>query len=256
MRPAVLFRVLPLAAALALAGPGLGADSAAELIRKGDVHYERLQAAEALTFYLPAEKLEPHNAGLLVRIARQYRHLMSDAPKREEKLRLGQIAVDYAQRAAALAPNDPEAHLAVAISYGKLLPLQGTKQQIASSRLVKAAADRVIALDPANDLAWQVLGRWYLNLAEVGGVKRTLAKIAYGTLPPAKYEDAVRCYEKAIALNPRRLMHYIELGRAYEKMGRPEEARKFITKGLALPETEKDDPATKELGRQILKKLR
>ena len=82
-----------------------------------------------------------------------------------------------------------------------------------------------------------------------------MAQVAYGKLPPAKYEDAVRCFEKAIALNPNRLMHYIELGRTYAQMGRDGDARKFITKGLAMPETEKDDPETKKLGRQILKKL-
>ena len=234
----------------------MGAESAEELIQKGDVFYAKLQAAEALKFYLPAEKLDSNNVRLLVRIARQYRHLMSDATKTSEKLQLGTTAVDYAQRAVALAPNDPETQLALAISYGKMLPLEETKQQIATSRLIKIAADKVIALDPNNDLAWQVLGRWYLGLADVGGVKRALARVAYGKLPPAKYEDAVRCFEKAIALNPNRLMHYIELGRTYAQMGRDADARKFITKGLAMPETEKDDPETKNLGRQILKKLR
>jgi hypothetical protein len=39
-------------------------------------------------------------------------------------------------------------------------------------------------------------------------------------------------------------------------MGRDADARKFITKGLAMSDTEKDDPETKNLGRQILKKLR
>jgi tetratricopeptide (TPR) repeat protein len=137
-----------------------------------------------------------------------------------------------------------------------MLPLEGTKQQIANSGLMRIAVDKVIALDPTNDLAWHILGRWYLALADVGTVKRIFAQVAYGKLPPAKYEDAVRCFEKAIALNPNRLMHYIELGRTYSKMGRDEDARKFITKGLAMPETEKDDPETKNLGRQILKKLR
>lgn len=241
---------------LAFTGTGTGAEPADELIRKGDVFYNRLQPAEALKFYLPAEKLEPNNARLLVRIARQYRHLMSDAVKREEKVQLGSTAVDYSQRAVALAPNDPEAHLALAISYGKVLPFQGSKEQVANSPRIKAEADRVIALDPGNDLAWQVLGRWYLNLAEVGSVKRALAQIAYGKLPAAKYEDAERCFLKAIELNPNMLMHYIELGRTYAQMDREAEARKFLTKGLAMPETEKDDPETKERGRQLLKKLR
>jgi tetratricopeptide (TPR) repeat protein len=251
---AFLLNTLSAALALALASTGIGAESAGELIQKGDVFYAKLQAAEALKFYLPAEKLDPNNVRLLVRIARQYRHLMSDATKAREKRQLGKTAVDYAQRAVALAPNDPEAQLALAISYGKMLPIEGTKQQIANSRLIKIAVDKVIALDPDNDLAWHVLGRWYLALADVGTVKRALAQVAYGKLPPAKYEDAVRCFEKAMALNP--LMHYIELGRACAQMDRDADARKFITKGLAMPETEKDDPETKNLGRQILKKLR
>jgi len=137
-----------------------------------------------------------------------------------------------------------------------MLPLEGTKQRIATSRLIKFAVDKVIALDPTNDLAWHVLGRWTLALAEVSTVKRAFARVAYGELPPAKYEDALRCFEKAMELNPHRLMHCIELGRTYAQMGRDADARKFITKGLGMAETEKDDPEAKNLGRQILKKLR
>ena len=247
---------LALTLTLAPAGTARAAESAEELIQQGDVFYAKLEAAEALKFYLPAEKLDPNNVRLLVRIAREYRHLMSDAKKASEKLQLGNTAVDYAERAVALAPNDPETQLALAISYGKRLPMQETKQQIATTRLIKIAADKVIALDPNNDLAWEVLGRWYRGLADIGPLKRALVQIRYGKLPSAEYEDAVRCFEKAIALNPNRLMHCIELGRTYAQMGRDEEARTFITKGLAMPETEKDDPETKNLGRQILKKLR
>lgn len=255
MQPAFLLNILSVALALALASTGAGAESAEELIQKGDVFYDKLQAAEALKFYLPAEKLDSNNVRLLVRIARQYRHLMSDVTNASEKWQFGTTAVDYAERAVALAPNDPEAHLAQAISYGKLLPLMETKQKIATSRLIKIGADKVIALDPNNDLAWQVLGRWYLALADLSRVERAWARVAYGKLPPAKYKDAVRCFEKAIVLNTNRLMHYIELGRTYAQMGRAADARKFITKGLAMPETEKDDPESKNLGRQILKKL-
>jgi tetratricopeptide (TPR) repeat protein len=232
-----------------------GTESATDLIQKGDVFYARLQPSEALRFYLPAEKMDPNNAQLLVRIARQYRHLMSDAPAKEEKIHLGTTAVQYAKRAVCLSPDDPETQLAVAISYGKLLPFLPTKEQIVDSRLVKAAADKVIALDASNDLAWQVLGRWYLNLAEVGSVKRAMAEVIYGKLPAASFEDAAHCFEKAIRLNPSRLMHYIELGHTYANMGRTEEAKRFISKGLAMANTERDDPESKERGRELLAKL-
>src|SRR4029450_4119083 len=102
MQPAFLLNTLSAILALALASTGLGAESAEELIQKGDVFYDKLQAAEALEFYLPAEKLDPDNVRLLVRIAREYRHLMSDATKARERRQLGKTAVDYAQRAVAL----------------------------------------------------------------------------------------------------------------------------------------------------------
>jgi tetratricopeptide (TPR) repeat protein len=242
--------------ALAVICAALRAESPNDLVTKGDAFDVRLEAAEALQFYLPAEELQPKNVRLLVRIARQYRHLMADATTRDEKLRLGSIALGYAQRAAALAPNDSEAQLSIAISYGKMLPLMGTKEQIEASRHIKDTADKAIKLDPRSDLAWHVLGRWHRVLSDVNLLKRGLASLIYGKLPQTRTEEAVKCFEKAIEINPARLMHYIELGRAYAQMGRTTEARRFIEKGLAMPNVEKDDPETKRRGRETLGNLR
>ena len=234
----------------------LYSESADELIAKGDTYYLKLQAAEALKYYLPAEKLEPNNVRLLVRMSREYRHLMSDATQTEQKLNLGSTAIDYAKRAATLEPNDPEAQLAVAISYGKLEPLQGNRQKFEASRIIKNAADKVIKLDPSSDLGWHVLGRWHMALAEVNSFERALAQVTYGKLPESTYEEAASCFEKAIELNPNRLMHYIELGRVYAHLGRTDEARSLINKGLAMRDTEKDDPEAKRQGEELLANLR
>jgi tetratricopeptide (TPR) repeat protein len=227
-----------------------------KLISEGDLFYAKLQASEALKYYLPAEKLDPNNAQLLVHISRKYRHLMSDAAGTADKVRLGGVAANYADRAAALAPKDPEAQLAVAISYGKLQPFEGNRQRFEAVHIIKDAADKAIELDPGNDLAWHVLGRWYKGLAEVDGFHRMLAQAAFGGLPAATYEEAATCFEKAIQLNPNRLMHYIELGCVYAQMGRKDEARRLVAKGLSMQNAEKDDPETKREGEQVLGKLR
>ena len=252
----VLSKVFPAIGALFLSSAALGAGPADELIGKGDVFYAKLQAADALKFYLPAEQLEPNNVRLLVRISREYRHLMSDAAKPMEKLSLGGTALVYAKRAVSLAPDDPEAQLAIAISYGKLQPLQSNRERLDASRIIKDAADKAIKLDPRSDLGWHVLGRWHMAFADIGPAKRALAQLTYGKLPDSTYEDAARCFEKAIEINPNRLMHYIELGRAYAHMGRTNDARRLITTGLAMRETEKDDPELKRLGREVLATLR
>jgi tetratricopeptide (TPR) repeat protein len=257
MKP-LLFKMFPRIVALLLpmTPAVLHSEPADELIAKGDSCYVRLQAADALKYYLPAEKLEPNNARLLVHISREYRHLMSDAANPGEKLSLGSTAVNYAKRAVALQPDDPEAQLAVAISYGKLEPLEGNREKFEASRIIKVAADKVVKLDPSSDLGWHVLGRWHMALADVNAFERAMAQMVYGKLPESTYAEAAQCFEKAIELNPNRLMHYIELGRVYAHMGRNADARIFITKGLAMRDTEKDDPETKREGKELLARLR
>jgi tetratricopeptide (TPR) repeat protein len=232
-----------------------GGEDVAELIAKGDQFDKQLQAKEALECYLPANKIEPNNVDLLVRIARQYRHLMADAPTKKEKLRLGAVSLEYANRAATLAPNNAEAQLSPAISYGKMLPFMGSKDQVNAAPRIKAAVDRALELDPTNDNAWHILGRWNRVLADVNGVKRALAKALYGGLPVTTNEAAEKCLLKAIEINPNRLIHYIELGHVYVQMGRKEDARKYIKKGLAIPDKEKDDPEMRDIGVQLLEKL-
>ena len=248
-------RVFSLLAALCFLSEIRAAESADALIAKGDVFDKQLQATEALESYLPAEKLDPDNAELLVRIARQYRHLMTDATSKKEKLRLGQISLDYAQRAASLAPKSAEAQLSPAISYGKMMPFMRAKDQVDASPKIKQSVDRALELDPKNDTAWHILGRWNRVLADMSAVKRVLANAIYGKLPVTTNEDAEKDLLKAIDLNPNRLIHYIELGRIYAAMGRKEDAKKFILKGSAMPNKEKDDPEMKAIGQALLKKL-
>jgi tetratricopeptide (TPR) repeat protein len=249
------FRAALLVGVFALVCSAVRAETAEELIAKGDPFDKRYQPKEALEFFLPAEKLEPNNPELLIRIARQYRHLMSDTSSKKEKLRLGHISLGFAQRAATLAPKNAEAQLSPAISYGKMLPYMGSRDQVNASPHIKTAVDRTLQLDPTNDTAWHVLGRWNRVLANIGGVKRVLAKALYGDLPVTTNEAAEKCLLKAIAINPNRLMHYIELARLYAQMGRKDEARRNIQKGLAMPNKDHDDPEMKEIGQELLKKL-
>ena len=231
------------------------AQTASELMTKGDKYDLTFDANRALNYYLQAAKLEPDNVPLLLRMARQYRYLLSDANSPAEKLKFGNTALGYGQRAAKLAPNDSEAQLSPAITYGKMLPFEGSKAQVEISPLIKVAADKAIRLDPRNDTAWHVLGRWHQVLANIGPLKRALGGLLYGKLPVTTNETAVKCFTQAIAINPRRLRHYIELGRTYAQMGNSTEARRFLEKGLSMPNQEHDDPELKVKGRETLAKL-
>jgi tetratricopeptide (TPR) repeat protein len=231
------------------------AQSVSNLMAKGDVADRAHNPALALQSYLPAEKMDPNNVKLLLRISRQYRHLMSDTGNKATKIKYGRVALTYDTRLAKLAPRDSDAQLSVAITYGKMIPLLGKKEQVAASPRIKAAADKALKLNPRNDTAWHVLGRWNQGLAKISGLKRKLGGMLYGKLPTGTYKESVRCFNKAIAIDPKRLRNYIELGCTYSLAGQPEYARKCLKKGLSLPSKEKDDPSIKAKGRAVLAKL-
>src|SRR5437764_9550255 len=249
------YRFLVAAFGLALATIGFAADPADDLIEKGKIFDRKFQANNALMLYLSAEKAEPKNPDLLVRIARQYRYLMTDASDTQEKLRLGHIALDYSVRAAACGPKDCDAQLAPAITLGKMLQYMPTKEQVSASPRIKESVDKALAIDRQSDTAWHILGRWNRVLSEISSTKRFFANLIYGQLPKGSIDEAEQDMKKAIAINPHRLMHYIELGRIYAKMGKNQEARDFINKGLAMRDAEKDDPETKARGRETLAKI-
>lgn len=234
----------------------VAADSSEELLAQARALDLSLKADQALRLYQQVELSEPDRLEVLIGIARQYRHLMADASDTKEKLRLIDLALTYSQRAVKQAPDNADAHLAMAITYGKRAALEGSRDQVATSRLLRAEIDRTLKLDPRNDLAWHLLGRWSEGYADLSSARRAVGEMLFGKLPTSTYEDAAGCFQKAMAANPNRLMHYIELGRVYAIMGRPEEAKKLLKKGLSMPNRDKDDPTYKQRGKEALDKLK
>jgi len=244
---------LAIAATVLMAGHALG--NFTELVKQGDEYDAKFKPDAALQYYLPAEKLNPNDAALLVKIARQYVYRMADLPAKADQLKSGRTAIAYSERAIKLAPKESDPHLALAICLGKVSPLVGNKEGIEASHKIKSEAETAIKLNPKDDFACHLLGRWHQELAQIGGMTRAVAMIVYGALPNASYDEAVKYFQKAIALDPNRLIHYVELGRTYALMGRKAEAKQFIEKGLAMTNRDQDDPGTKERGRKTLQTL-
>jgi tetratricopeptide (TPR) repeat protein len=231
------------------------AEDAASLIQKGDVYDKQFKHEEALKYYLPAEQERPEDAELLIRITRQYIYAMADESSKSAKLALGQKALSYAERAAKADPRNSNAQVAIALSLGKLGQIQGNKEKVAYSKRIKECAEKATRLDPSNDYAWHILGRWHQGVAGANSILLGLARLIYGEIPEGTNETSLKCFEKALAINPNALVHHIEIGRTYAQMGRTDEARTSLQKGLAMPNRERDDAETKARGRKALDKL-
>ncbi len=229
--------------------------SAAALIQQGDVYDKRFKPQKALEYYLPAEKETPNDSALLVKITRQYVFRMDDLSSNADKLASARTALAYAERAVKAAPGESDPYLSVAIVWGKMSYLLSNREKVEASKKIKDAAEKAVRLNPQDDYAWHMLGRWHQAVSDMSTLTRGVAQMVYGSIPAASNEEAVKCFKKAIALNPGRLVHYVELGRTYAQMGRKDEAKAEITKGLAMPNKEKDDPETKARGKAALAKL-
>lgn len=229
--------------------------AAAALIARGDALDSALKTAEALDAYREAERLQPDDPRLLIKIAKQYGESMVDLTDKDRRREAGETALEYARRALALDPGLADAHLAVAICYGRLLDLSPARQKVEYSRQIKIHTEKAIAIDARSDYAWHLLGRWHRAVAETGALLRGLVQVVYGGLPDATLPEAAAAFEKAVSLNPGRVSHHIELGLTYAAMGREADAKAALQRGLALPARERDDPDTKARGRAVLATL-
>ncbi len=163
-------------------------------------------------------------------------------------------ASEAAERAVKADPGNAKAHLALSIACGKMTDFVDNSTKMALSKRIRDEAQRAIALDPKEDFAYHILGRWNFGIATLNPMLKLAARVAYGALPPASMEEAARNLEKAAALAPRRVIHHQQLALVYKAMGRREKAAEQWKIVLDLPAADSGDEAAKKEAREALGK--
>ena len=155
-------------------------------------------------------------------------------------------ALSCAQQAVEEDPTNATAHASLAVCYAKSCTLSNVKTELAYSRLFKLEAEKAIALDPKQDVAYYLLGRWNYGIASAGLFSRAYVKVIYGGLPQASYQDAVRCFQKAVELAPNRIINHAGLAMAYEALGNKELEIAELQKCCALKPLGPEDLAARD----------
>jgi tetratricopeptide (TPR) repeat protein len=211
------------------------------LVMQGDLEERQGHPQAAMDNFLAAERIDAKNVGVLLRVSKQYSDQIDEAKSVAVAEKVAQKSIDYAQRALSMDPKNAKAHLSVAVAYGRLSGFVGDKTKLEYSRIVKDETGRSIELDPNDDFAWYVLGRWNAAVASVGGMVKLMANLVYGGMPAASNEEAAKCLKKAVELAPQRLMHHAELARVYKAMGKTGLATKEWQAVLAAPASDKGE---------------
>ena len=112
---------------------------------------------------------------------------------------------------------------------------------------------KAIELNPNEDFAYHVLGRWHFGIANINPVLKLLTKIVYGSLPKASNEEAVHYLRKATEIAPQTIMHHYELARIYVALGQRDLARRERRKILELPALDKQDEEERRIAAKSLR---
>jgi tetratricopeptide (TPR) repeat protein len=225
----------------------------AALLKSGDVKNNRGNLKGALGDFLEAEKVEPNNVAVLLRIAEQYSDLIDVTRGSPEAEKNARASLRYSQRAVEIDPNNAHAHLSLSISYGKLTDFTDNKTKIEYSKLIRDEALKAIELNPNEDFAYHVLGRWHFGIANINPVLKLLTKMVYGSLPKASNQEAVQYLRKATEIAPQRIMHHYELARIYVALGQRDLARREWRKILDLPALDKQDEEERRIAAKSLR---
>lgn len=233
------------------------AQSISNLVAKGDSAYQAWDNPSALSFYQKAVELDSTNYEALWKLARAYVDVGEKLKDKKKRRQYFKKAEQYARKAIRVNPNGAKGHLYLSIALGRVALDAGPKERVRLSKEIKAEVDKSLSIDPNDDIAWHVLGRWHRKLATLSWIEKKFANIFLGGVPKeASVKTAAECFQKAIALNPDHINHHLELGITYEKLGLKDKAIEEYEKVLSLPKSDPDDDEHKAEAQKRLRKLK
>lgn len=241
--------------AIALAAP-LVAQTAAEHIVLGDRDRTTMNAAGALGHFRAALQTEPKNAEALWRASSEAVDLgeFNDAA-RDSLYRLGE---QYARQAVEADPTSSMTHFALAKALGRRALSLGVRERVKYAAEVRKEALESLKLDSLNPGALHTMGVWHRHVMTLSGFSRFVAKNLLGgkVLAEANLNDAARFLERAVALEPERIVHRVELGKVYRDRREIEKAREQYQLALRLKLADYNDRSYQEEAKRDLRELR
>jgi len=144
-------------------------------------------------------------------------------------------AIEVADQAVQAAPSAAHGYIARCVSRGRLALYSDNRTKVHLAAAAAEDAKQALALEPRNDYAHHLAGRWHYEMASINAVVRTVVRLMYGaSLMSGSYAQALEHYRTAAQLGPRVLVHRVELGRTLYKLGQPEAALQELETALAL----------------------
>lgn len=236
------WRRMPVPRAAGIVRPGSPDAACTQIIEQGLAAEHALDMRKAIVCFEEVTRQLPKSAHYRSILSKQWtdctyldvspaQEQLSDDSRRHFNI----TALEHAKQAIELDDTLALPHIAACTSMGRLALLSDNKTKVRLAHDARAEAVTALALEPSNDLAHHLMGRWHSEMANLNVVVRTLVRVMYGTaLAPGSHHDALESYQTAVSLAPARLIHRVELGRTLDRLGRKEQARRELEAALDL----------------------
>lgn len=222
MRPSAhLFRAIALALPL-----GRGAQATDARMADGDRAYAARNAVEALAKYEAVLADRPGDYDALCKAARTATDLGEFAPAADQRALFAR-AHTYGERAVRANASHAEGHFELARAVGRLALSVGIRERVRLAVAVRTHALDALTYDAGHAGALDVLGMWNAEVLRLSAFERVFAKTFLGgkIMGEAKWDTAVHSLERAVAYEPGRIVHHLDLGGVYRDVGRKDQAR-------------------------------
>jgi tetratricopeptide (TPR) repeat protein len=138
-----------------------------------------------------------------------------------------------------------------AIATGRVALFKGV---FSVGGLVNSTRDdcqKAIELDSSNAAAYYVLGRAHAKLVEKPRIVRWPLGLGWGNI-----DDAIKNYEKAIALRPNFIMYRLDAARAFVENDEYTKAREQLNVIPTLPKEDEDDDQFRKDAQALLDEIK
>jgi tetratricopeptide (TPR) repeat protein len=219
------------------------AQTASDQITAGDRASQVLDAPAAFDHYEKAIAMEPRNYEALWKASRAAIDLGTPATDAAKRRAFFSTAEQYARRAVAVNPGDVQGHFVLAFALGKTALMQSARGRVKYGTDVRTHALECLRLRPEYAGCLHIMGVWNAEIMRLNGFVRLIARNVLGgrAFGAASWTEAVRYMEAAVASEPQRIVHRLDMGEIYRDVGDKAKARAQFETGLHLPVTDYND---------------